>query len=260
VRVRRPAVGSQWPRAGRDRASVRGGRNSDGVSGGRARDRPGEAGLADIEAQGPLGVVVYAAGAFDWAPADTADLAAWQNVFDVNLTAAAVLTRLALPPLLRAAPSALVYIGSAAGHQVFAGNAAYVASKHGLVALAGATFLDVRDRDVKVSVISPGWSLRVTACCRQQARPDPTSCCAPLTWPPPSASSSAFPLAAARRRSTCSHSTPLATDSAPRPRRGLCPRLAGVGPCQFGAERQARVADVGFDGTAHGSTAPDGGA
>ena len=115
-----------------------------------------EAGLADIEAQGPLGVVVYAAGAFDWAPADTADLAAWQNVFDVNLTAAAVLTRLALPPLLRAAPSALVYIGSAAGHQVFAGNAAYVASKHGLVALAGATFLDVRDRDVKVSVISPG--------------------------------------------------------------------------------------------------------
>lgn len=30
------------------------------------------------------------------------------------------------------------------------------ASTHGLAGLAGATFLDVRDRDVKVSLISPG--------------------------------------------------------------------------------------------------------
>jgi NADP-dependent 3-hydroxy acid dehydrogenase YdfG len=104
----------------------------------------------------PLGAVVYAAGVFDWAPADEADPAAWERVIRVNLTAAAVLARLALPALLRAAPSALVFLGSAAGHRTFAHNAAYVASKHGLVALARATFLDVRDRDVKVSVISPG--------------------------------------------------------------------------------------------------------
>jgi NADP-dependent 3-hydroxy acid dehydrogenase YdfG len=31
-----------------------------------------------------------------------------------------------------------------------------VASKHGLAGLARATFLDVRDRDVKVSLVSPG--------------------------------------------------------------------------------------------------------
>jgi NADP-dependent 3-hydroxy acid dehydrogenase YdfG len=36
-----------------------------------------------------------------------------------------------------------------------ANNAAYVASKHGL---AGAVFLDVRDRHVKVSLVSPGSS------------------------------------------------------------------------------------------------------
>ena len=115
-----------------------------------------EAGLQDVQARGPLGAVVYAAGVFDWAPADEADPAAWERVIRVNLTAAAVLARLALPALLRAAPSALVFLGSAAGHRTFAHNAAYVASKHGLVALARATFLDVRDRDVKVSVISPG--------------------------------------------------------------------------------------------------------
>jgi len=49
-----------------------------------------------------------------------------------------------------------VFIGSAAGRRVFANDAAYVASKHGLAGLAGATFLDVRDRGVKVSVVSPG--------------------------------------------------------------------------------------------------------
>ena len=121
---------------------------------GRAEEVQG--GLDDIEADGPLGAVVYAAGAFDWAPADEADPAAWERVLGVNLTAAAVLARLALPALLRAAPSSLVFLGSAAGSRVFANNAAYVASKHGLAALSQAIFLDVRDRDVKVSVVSPG--------------------------------------------------------------------------------------------------------
>ena len=102
---------------------------------------------------------MWAAGVFDWAPADQADPEAWQLLLTTNLTAAAVPTALVLPQLIEAAPSALVYIGSGAGRRVYANNAAYVASKHGLAGLAGlagATFLDVRDRGVKVSVVSPG--------------------------------------------------------------------------------------------------------
>ena len=52
--------------------------------------------------------------------------------------------------------TSLVYLGSGAGHQAFPHNAAYVASKHGLTGLARATFLDLRDGEVKVSLISPG--------------------------------------------------------------------------------------------------------
>ncbi|MFC4148142.1 SDR family oxidoreductase [Micromonospora mangrovi] len=110
-------------------------------------------GLAD---RGRLSLVVYAAGVFDWAPADRADPAAWRQVIDVNLTAAATVTTRLLPALISAAPSSLVYIGSGAAHRAFANNAAYVASKFGLAGLAEAVFLDVRDRDVKVSLISPG--------------------------------------------------------------------------------------------------------
>ena len=119
------------------------------------------AGLDRVLADRLPSVAVWAAGVFDWAPAHEADPDAWQRVLDVNLTAAAVFTALVLPSLVscaeqRAEPGALVFIGSGAGRRVFANNAAYVASKHGLAGLAGATFLDVRDRGVKVSVVSPG--------------------------------------------------------------------------------------------------------
>ncbi len=120
-------------------------------------DRAAVAGAVDrVTARGSLAAVVWAAGVFDWAPADTAEPDAWQQVLDVNLTAAAVTTRLVLPALLAAAPSALVYVGSGASRQAYATNAAYVASKHGLAGLAGGVFLDVRDRGVKVSLVSPG--------------------------------------------------------------------------------------------------------
>jgi NADP-dependent 3-hydroxy acid dehydrogenase YdfG len=49
-----------------------------------------------------------------------------------------------------------VFIGSGAAHRVFPDNAADVASKHGLAALAAATFLDVKKHGVRVSLVSPG--------------------------------------------------------------------------------------------------------
>ncbi|GGM05810.1 SDR family oxidoreductase [Nakamurella endophytica] len=104
----------------------------------------------------PLRVVVWAAGVFDWAPADEGDPDIWSRLLEVNLVAAARVTTAVLPALAAAAPSALVYLGSTAAHLSFPNNAAYVASKHGLAGLAEAVFLDVRDRGVKVSLVSPG--------------------------------------------------------------------------------------------------------
>jgi NAD(P)-dependent dehydrogenase (short-subunit alcohol dehydrogenase family) len=109
-----------------------------------------------LDGGSPLRVVVWAAGLFDWAPADQADPATWSRLLDVNLGAAARLTPRVLRRLREATPSTLVFIASGAAHRVFPGNAAYVASKHGLAALAAATFLDVRRHGVRVSVVSPG--------------------------------------------------------------------------------------------------------
>jgi NADP-dependent 3-hydroxy acid dehydrogenase YdfG len=108
----------------------------------------------------PLEVVVWAAGVFDWGPADGADPDAWAHLLDVNLVAAAwatpqLLARLRAGAASGASPT-LVYVGSGAAHRIFADNAAYVASKHGLAALAAATFLDVKRHGIRVSVVSPG--------------------------------------------------------------------------------------------------------
>lgn len=118
-------------------------------------------GLAAAAADGRLATVVWCVGLFDWAPAEAADPDTWVELLGTNLTAAAALTAMAAPLLVSAratgaSPPALVYVGSAAGHLAYAGNAAYVASKHGLTGLARATFLDLRRHGVKVSLVSPG--------------------------------------------------------------------------------------------------------
>lgn len=113
-------------------------------------------GAVDALAVAPLHVAVWTPGLFDWGRADRADAAAWRAVLDVDVTAPAVFTALVAPLLVAAAPSTLVYLGSGAGHQAYPDNAAYVAAKHGLTGLARATFLDLRDAGVKVSLLSPG--------------------------------------------------------------------------------------------------------
>jgi NADP-dependent 3-hydroxy acid dehydrogenase YdfG len=138
---------------------------------GRDRDRLGAVGPrwdvvdlrrpADVEAAldrlpDRLSAVVYAAGLFDWAPADVGAPDIWEELVTVNLTAAMRVTRGVLPALLVAAPSSLVLIGSGAARTAFPGNPAYVASKHGLAGFARSVFLDVRDRDVAVTLLSPG--------------------------------------------------------------------------------------------------------
>lgn len=106
--------------------------------------------------QGEPRVLVHCAGLFDWADPVQADPATWARLLEVNLGAAMRLTYALVPALLGHPSSAVVCLGAAAGYQGFANNAAYVAAKHGLLGFGRALFQDLRDRGVKVSVVSPG--------------------------------------------------------------------------------------------------------
>ncbi|GAA0287792.1 SDR family NAD(P)-dependent oxidoreductase [Kineococcus aurantiacus] len=125
--------------------------------------------------RGPLTTLVYAAGLFDWADTDRADPGTWDELFEVNLTAAARVARLAAPALLRAAPSSLVLLGSTAAHRAFAHNAAYVASKHGLLGLADAVRADLSAAGVAVSIVNPGMVAAGASLLSDRGREDPQS-------------------------------------------------------------------------------------
>ncbi|MEO7715159.1 MAG: SDR family NAD(P)-dependent oxidoreductase [Capsulimonas sp.] len=106
---------------------------------------------------GSLHVLVNNAGAFHWGSADTADPDAWDHLIDLNLKSSMRATRLALSHILAGEEGgAVLFIASMAGRIAFGMNAAYVASKHGIVGFAGSVFQDVRERGIKVCAICPG--------------------------------------------------------------------------------------------------------
>lgn len=106
---------------------------------------------------GQLNILINNAGIFDWASTVDADLAAWDAVLDTNLRATMHLTHSAAPHIVRHGRGAIIFIASMAGKRAFANNAAYIASKHGLVGFAGGVFEDLRAHNVKVCAICPGF-------------------------------------------------------------------------------------------------------
>lgn len=116
------------------------------------------------ETLGRLDILINNAGIFHWGSSLEADPDAWDQLIDLNLRAAMRATRRALPYIARGEHGAVIFIASMAGKFAYGMNPAYVASKHGLVGLAGSVFEDVRERDIKVCAICPGLvSTSVTA-------------------------------------------------------------------------------------------------
>lgn len=109
---------------------------------------------AATEAIGSLDVLVHNAGiASSLEPIETTPVEEWRQLLEVNLVAAAELTRLLLPAL-RAAAGHVVFVNSGAGRRAHAGWAPYAASKFGLRALADA--LRHEEPTLRVTSIFPG--------------------------------------------------------------------------------------------------------
>lgn len=80
----------------------------------------------------------------------------WQQMIDVNLTSLFHVTRALLPGMVERRRGHVVIIGSIAGRSAFPGGTAYGATKHAVMGFAESLMLEVREHDVKVSVVNPG--------------------------------------------------------------------------------------------------------
>lgn len=80
----------------------------------------------------------------------------WNNVIQTNLTGVFHLTQELLPIMMEQQRGHIVNVGSLASRNTFAGGSAYCASKFGLLGYSECLMLDVRDHNIKVSIIMPG--------------------------------------------------------------------------------------------------------
>ena len=112
--------------------------------------------VATAEEIGPLDLLVHAAGCGVFAPVEQSRVADWDEMMAVNLRAAYLLCRAAVPGMRARGRGHVFAIVSIAGVRAFPGASAYCASKFGLLGFARVLAEEVRRDGVKVTAIVPG--------------------------------------------------------------------------------------------------------
>jgi 3-oxoacyl-[acyl-carrier protein] reductase len=110
-----------------------------------------------LEELGRLDVLVNNAGAGQVADSETLELAEWQRIIDVDLTAPFRCAQAAARPMLAAGRGVIVNVSSLTGHIGLPRRAAYTAAKHGLEGLTKTLAVEWAARGVRVVSVSPAY-------------------------------------------------------------------------------------------------------
>ncbi len=105
---------------------------------------------------GSLNAVVNSAGIQRYGNAEQTSLALWREVMDVNLTAAFLVSRAAIPHLRSSGGGSIVNVGSVQSHVSQRGATAYVTSKHALLGLTRSMAVDYAAERIRVNCVCPG--------------------------------------------------------------------------------------------------------
>jgi 3-oxoacyl-[acyl-carrier protein] reductase len=81
----------------------------------------------------------------------------WQRQLDVNLSGAFYLVRAATRPMMKAKGGAIVNLTSVVGEMGNAGQAAYAATKGGIIAMTKAIARELASRTIRVNAVAPGF-------------------------------------------------------------------------------------------------------
>jgi NAD(P)-dependent dehydrogenase (short-subunit alcohol dehydrogenase family) len=109
-----------------------------------------------IERLGGLDGLAITAGIAGYARIEDTDAGRWEQTLNVNLVAAGLLTRQAIPALVESQDASIVVTASAAGRRGYADFSAYSASKAGLIHWSNAAARELGPRGIRVNCVSPG--------------------------------------------------------------------------------------------------------
>lgn len=101
-------------------------------------------------------LVNNAGGAYGLEPVESANLADWHTMFEVNVIGAQRVTAALLSELEASGRGTIVMITSVAGHDVYEGGAGYTGAKHAEAAMAATLRLELCGRPIRVIEIAPG--------------------------------------------------------------------------------------------------------
>ncbi|WBU61539.1 SDR family NAD(P)-dependent oxidoreductase [Paracoccus albus] len=110
-----------------------------------------------IAARGRVDILVNAAGIYEEAAIAGHSDRIWDDTIDTNLTGSFKMIREVMPSMLTQGWGRIVNIASVAAHQGMANNAAYCASKAGLLGLSRCVALEGAANGVTCNTISPTW-------------------------------------------------------------------------------------------------------
>jgi NADP-dependent 3-hydroxy acid dehydrogenase YdfG len=80
----------------------------------------------------------------------------WKRTVDTNFNALFDVTRAVVPGMIRRRSGHVVMIGSISGRSAYIGGTCYAATKHAVMGFSESLMLELREHNVKVSVVNPG--------------------------------------------------------------------------------------------------------
>lgn len=112
--------------------------------------------FADIQARGPVDVLVNNAGIIFFKPIEEVSVADWDRLMDVNLRGAFLCTRAVAAGMKARKRGAIINVSSNAGVQGGDNESTYCASKFGIEGFSRALAIEFAPSNVSVNTITPG--------------------------------------------------------------------------------------------------------